>query len=271
MKLKPRKKGSHKGQNGKVLIIGGSEDYVGAPAFVGLAAMAVIRAGADLVTIIAPEKVAWAINCIAPDLMTKKVKCRNFTVKQVSEVLKEAKTVDVVVIGNGIAFTPGAKQFMQKIIRQFVKQNKKLVIDAAALRGVKLQEVSNAVLLPHGGELTELLKNSKLTEKKIQRNLGSNVLVKKGYPKTVILSKTKKAINTTGNAGMTHGGTGDVLAGIIAGLIAQGNDLFISAKIGCYVNGKSADNLFKKQGLGYVANDLVSEIPFVLKKFQKIK
>lgn len=264
--LKKRSKYSHKGQNGRVLIIGGSEDYIGAPAFVGLTAMAVLRGGADLVTIAAPEKVAWAINCIAPDLMTRKIKCKNFTSNNVNEVVKLAKTADVVVIGNGISFTPGAKQFIQRTIKKL--RGKKMVIDAAALRVIRVQDVSNSVLLPHGGELTELLNNSRLEEKQLQKKLGNNVLVKKGHPRTAIMTKTKKTINTTGNAGMTHGGTGDVLAGIIAALIAQGNNLYTSAKMGAYVNGKAADNLKKKFGYGYIASDLILEIPLLLKKYQ---
>lgn len=148
--LKPRKRVSHKGQNGHVLVIGGSEDYIGAPALVGMAALAVLRSGADLVTVAAPAKVAWAINCISPDIITKKI----------------------------------------------------------------------------------------------------------------------QYTNTTGNAGMTHGGTGDVLAGIIAGLVAQGNDLLTSARVATYANGKAAELLHKKRGFGYLASDLVQALPIILKRFQ---
>jgi len=268
IRLKPRKKNSHKGQNGKVLIIGGSEHYVGAPALVGMAAMAVLRSGADLVTVAAPAKVAWAINCISPDLITKKIACANFTPKNVQEVLKLTKDADVIEIGNGIAFTPGAKEFMQRIIAKF---NKPLVLDAAALRVVRMQQLKNAVLLPHAKELKALLANSRIKEKDLQKNLGTNVLIKKGHPKTIIMSRTKTETNTTGNAGMTHGGTGDVLAGIVAGLISQGNDPFIACCAAAYANGKAADILYKQKGFGYLASDLVNMMPFMLKQFQKFK
>ena len=115
--LKPRSKFSHKGQNGKVLVIGGSVDYPGSPTFVGMTAMTVIRAGADLVVVAAPEKVAWAINCVAPDLITRKIKGDNFTPSNVKDVLKFCEWADVVTIGNGIAFTKGAKEFMQQTIK----------------------------------------------------------------------------------------------------------------------------------------------------------
>ncbi len=264
--LLPRKKTSHKGDNGTVLIIGGSEDYIGAPALVGMAALAVLRSGADLVAVAAPAKVAWAINCIAPDIITRKIKCRNFTPRNANEVVKLAEKADVVEIGNGIAFTPEAKEFMQQVLW---KIKKPLVIDAAALRVIRLQDVKNSILLPHAKELEALLKNSRLTESEIPKNLGSNVLVKKGHPETATISKNKIAYNRTGNAGMTHGGTGDVLAGIVAALVAQGNNLFTSAVAATYVNGKAADLLYRKKGFGYIASDLVEAIPLVLRKFQR--
>ncbi len=271
MKLKPRSTTSHKGQNGTVLVVGGSEDYIGAPTLVGLSALATLRAGADLVTVAAPSKVAWAINCISPDLITRKIACTNFTARNVPSVFALAKTVDVVEIGNGIAFTPGAAHFMKQLISKLVRLGKPLVLDAAALRVIRIQDVRNAVLLPHGGEYATLLRNSRLTDRNVQKHLGSNVLVKKGHPRTAILSSTKKKMVSAGNAGMTHGGTGDVLAGIITGLIAQGNDALAAAQIGVHVNGKTADALYKKMGFGYLASDLVSTFPLFLKKFQRLK
>ncbi len=264
--LKPRKKSSHKGDNGTVLVIGGSEDYVGAPALVGMGALAVLRSGADLVTVAAPEKVAWAINSLSPDLITKKIKCANFSPKDVPEVLELASKADIVEIGNGIAFTPGAREFMKQFIAQY---HRPMIIDAAALRVIRLEDVSGCVLLPHAMELKSLLENSNIREKELQMHLGSNVLVKKGHPVTEIISKDKKVVSSTGNAGMTHGGTGDVLAGIVAGLMAQGNEAFVSACAGVFVNGKVGDLLRKKMGFGYLASDLVVKLPDVLKKFQR--
>jgi NAD(P)H-hydrate epimerase len=264
--LKQRRKTSHKGDNGTVLVIGGSEDYIGAPALVGMAALAVLRSGADLVTVAAPEKVAWEINSISPDLITKKIKCANFTPKNVTEILELANKADVVEIGNGIAFTPGAKEFMQQVI---MGVSRPMVIDAAALRVIRVQDMIYSVMLPHAKEFDALLENSGLDMRNLQANLGANVLVRKGHPKTEIISKDKIAVNTSGNAGMTHGGVGDVLAGITAGLIAQGNELFHAARAAAYVNGIAADMLYREKGFGYLASDLVGVIPSVLKKFQR--
>lgn len=269
MMLKSRKRTSHKGQNGHVLVVGGSVDYTGAPTFVGQAALAVLRSGADLVTIAAPEKVAWAINKISPDLITKKLPGNLLTPLHLAEVMRLARNADVVVVGNGIGMRPMTRLFVNTLVRRI---DKPIIIDADALKMVRLQDVKRAVLTPHGGEWKTLLENSGLTgksAKQIQSLLKDNVLVLKGHPKTQIVSKTKVATNTTGNAGMTHGGTGDVLAGIIAGLIAQGNDAFTSAKVATYVNGKIGELLYKKMGFGYLASDMVKQIPFVLKKFQR--
>ncbi|OYT32632.1 NAD(P)H-hydrate dehydratase [Candidatus Woesearchaeota archaeon ex4484_78] len=267
IKLKPRKKGSHKGQNGIVLVIGGSEDYIGAPVFVGLAALAVLRTGADLVYVAAPEKTAWAINCLSPDLITIKLKGKFLSLKNLKKCLELAKKADCIVIGNGIGRNPQTKRF----VLQFLKKNKKpVIIDADALRMVNLKNVSNAVLTPHAGELKDLLKNSNLTLNTLQKNLKNNIIVIKGHPRTLIISKTKKAVNTTGHPGMTHGGSGDVLAGIIAGLIAQGNEMFNACRIATYINGKAGESLAKRFGVGYLASDLVLEIPKLLKRFQKI-
>jgi len=86
--LPTRKKQSHKGQNGKVLVIGGSRDYVGAVALAGLAAL---RSGADWVTIAAPEKVGYAINAISPDLVVKKYKGDDFCVNRAKDILNWKK------------------------------------------------------------------------------------------------------------------------------------------------------------------------------------
>jgi NAD(P)H-hydrate epimerase len=268
--LKPRKKTSHKGDNGRVLVIGGSVDYVGAPTFVGQAALAVLRSGADLVTIAAPENVAWAINCISPDLITHKLPGDWLQPKHLPAVLKLAQHADVVVVGNGIGLRPQTRQFVKQLLK---KLEKPVIIDADALKIIRLQDVRHAVLTPHAGEWLALLANSKLRDKTlafIQKTLKDNVLVLKGHPRTQIVVKNKIAENTAGNAGMTHGGTGDVLAGIIAGLMAQGNDAFTSCKTAAFINGAIGELLYETMGFGYLASDMVKEIPFVLKKYQKL-
>jgi NAD(P)H-hydrate epimerase len=258
-----RKKDSHKGDNGRVLIIGGSEEYIGALALAGLAAL---RAGCDIVTVAAPEKVAWAVNCLSPDLMTHKVKCSYFTEKNAIEILGIAEKFDVVLIGNGIGLK--SKQFIKKVI---TKIKKPLIIDADAIKSISINDANNSIITPHKKELEILLKNSRYSNilktkssrlmiKKLQKIIGSNILLIKGRVDT-ILSKDRVILNRTGNAGMTKAGTGDVLAGLCAGFLAQSKDPLKSAAAAAWINGYAGDLLMKrKKGPVFLASDIVEEI-----------
>src|SRR3989344_3862748 len=112
--MSKRKPNSHKGDNGEVLVVGGSEDYVGAVALAGLAAF---RAGVDWVTIAAPEKVARAISCLSANLITKKLKGSFFSSKHLKEVLKLSEKHDVVLIGNGIGLRKETVGFVKGFIK----------------------------------------------------------------------------------------------------------------------------------------------------------
>lgn len=270
-KLMERKKTSHKGENGRALIIGGSEEYVGAVALAGLAAL---RSGCDVVTIAAPEKVAWTINRFAPDLITHKIRGRNFTIKNAKEMVKFADRFDAILIGNGI--TRKADKFCQ----YFIKKSSKLkVVDADALKSMSLKDFHNCILTPHETELEMLLVNSnkdfllpKLRESNakekaeiLQGNIryflqNDNVLLVKGAT-DLILSRNKIAFNRTGNQGMTKAGTGDVLAGLITGFLAKTKDQFKSAVAGAYINGYVGDQLLKKRkGYTFIASDIVEDL-----------
>src|SRR3989344_9680797 len=231
IKIPERKKESHKGDNGLVLAVGGSEEFVGAITLSGLAAL---RSGADLVKIIAPEKVAWAINAYCPDLMTIKLKEKFFEPAHFGIIKKEMEKFDVLLIGNGI----GLKKETKKFCKHAISKIKKLkVIDADAIKSISMDGCENSIITPHSKELEIFLANSKInktTIKKIinEKNIAkkakliksinqkfldkNNIILLKGKI-DVIISKDKIIYNKTGNAGMTKGGTGDVLAGLCAG------------------------------------------------------
>ncbi|MBU0460632.1 MAG: NAD(P)H-hydrate dehydratase [Nanoarchaeota archaeon] len=270
-KLMERKKTSHKGENGRALIIGGSEDYVGAVTLAGLSAL---RSGCDVVTIAAPEKVAWIANQYSPDLITHKVKGKNFTIKNAKEMVKFSDRYDAVLIGNGI--TRKADKFCQ----YFIKKSPKLkVVDADALKSMSFKDFSNSVLTPHETELEMMLINShkdfllpKLKQSNakekaeiLQGNLryflqNNNVLLLKGAT-DIIISRNKVAFSRTGNQGMTKAGTGDVLAGLVVGFLAKTKDLFKSAVAGSYINGFVGDQLLKKKkGYSFIASDLLEDL-----------
>ncbi len=281
-KLMERKKTSHKGENGKALIIGGSEDYVGAVTLAGLSAL---RTGCDIVTVAAPEKVAWIVNRYTPDLITKKIKGKNFTIKNAKEMVKYADRFDAILLGNGI--TRKADKFCQ----YFIKKSQKLkVVDADALKSMSFKDFNNSVLTPHEAELEMMLINShkefllpklkKANAKEkaeiLQGNLryflqNNNVLLLKGST-DIIISRNKIAYNRTGNQGMTKAGTGDVLAGLVIGFLANTKELFKSAVAAAYINGYVGDQLLKKKkGYSFIASDIVEDLDKIKKVIKKDK
>ncbi|MBS3123802.1 NAD(P)H-hydrate dehydratase [Candidatus Woesearchaeota archaeon] len=281
-KLMERKKTSHKGENGYALVIGGSEEYVGAVILSGLGAL---RAGCDSVTVAAPEKVAWTINRYSPDLITTKIKGSAFSVKSAKEMVKLAERFDAVLIGNGLT------RKADKFSHYFIKKSSKLkVIDADALKGLSFKDFSNAILTPNEAELEMMLVNSgkefllpklKIANAKekaeiLQGNLryflqNNNILLVKG-PTDLIISRNKIAYNRTGNQGMTKAGTGDVLAGLVVGFLAKTKDMFKSAAAASYINGFVGDMLLKKKkGYSFIASDILEDIELLSKSINKGK
>ncbi len=257
--LKKRRSGSHKGENGRLLIIGGSEDYAGASALAGLAAL---RTGCDIVVIAAPEKAAWAINCMSPDLITKKIRGKEFKKRHVKEMLKLAEDFDAVLIGNGIG------RRSDDFVKEFVKKVKKeMVIDADAIKALSLKYIEDSIITPHRKEFDILLKNSKIDEKELQDNVGSNVVLLKGKVDKIV-KKGKIFYNKTGNSSMTVGGTGDVLAGLCAGFLSQGYTKEKSACYAAYLNGKVGDEISKNKGYSLIASDIIASD--IIKDFKKI-
>ena len=234
------KSNSYKGQNGEVLVIGGSEDYVGCLVLAGLAAL---RTGIDWITIAAPEKVAWAISCLSSDLIAKKCKGKHFTLKNYKNIIGLVKDHDSILIGNGIGQKADTKKFIKKLVRNIKNP---LVIDADGIKAISLKDVDNAVLTPHKKEFEILLKNTGIHEKDLRKHIRNNIIVKKGKV-DLIITKDKVFENNTGNEGMSKAGTGDVLAGIAAGFLAQGLSLEQAAINAAYINGKTGDYLKKEK------------------------
>ena len=146
--------------------------------------------------------------------------------------------------------------------------DKKIVIDAGALQMIELEWITNRpnfVLTPHAREFEDLFGMSSTNENvlKISKKLNT-IILRKGV-EDIACKSDNCVIIKGGNAGMTKGGTGDVLAGLIAALATK-NDLFLATQIGSYVNKKSGEKLFEKVGYFFNASDLVGEIPKVLKE-----
>jgi len=262
-----RERREHKGQNGKVLVVGGSRDLVGAPA---LAALAALRTGVDLSVVAAPSTVAWTINNYSPDLITKKINGDYFTYDNAAEIVEMSPKFDCVLIGSGLGLEPSTMDFVKEVVERLPRPK---VIDADAVKVIQKAEYNNAVLTPHAKEF-EIL-----TEEVLPKEVEGRGAVAKLYARKdriillkgavdVITDGEKVYYNKTGNSGMTVGGTGDVLAGITAGLIAQGAGLLEAAQAAAYISGSIGDKLMKKKGFGFTASDMVELIPEFVKKLK---
>lgn len=258
LRLPVRSPNSKKGDFGRVLLIGGSNDYVGAVALAGIAAL---RSGVDIVTVAAPAKVAWALNTFAPDLITKKFDCQYFDKSNINSVVKFAGEFDAVLIGNGIGRK--SRTFCIEVIRRLSKKNMPLVIDADAIKAISMKDAKNAILTPHKREFETLLENTHIRKLQLQRYIDNNVIIVKGNI-DVIYAKAKVKYNKTGNPAMTVGGTGDILAGLAVGFYALTKDAFNSAIAAAYINGLCGDIVRGEVGEGLIASDMLKKIAIVI-------
>lgn len=254
-----RKPDSHKGDHGRIFVIGGGP-YTGAPA---LAAQAALRTGADLAYVAVPETVASTVQGYAEDLIVEPYQGDQLTSERIDTLLETATHRDVVVIGPGL----GTAEETSSAVRAFLDQyDGKAVIDADALSLVPTIETdATLVCTPHtcefremGGSLPEDLQEREETLEDFASELGHVVLLKGRYD--VISNGEETRINRTGNAGMTVGGTGDVLAGAVGALLATQNP-FDAAAIGAYLTGRAGDKVFEEQGNGLLASDLLAHLP----------
>jgi NAD(P)H-hydrate epimerase len=269
-----RRPDSRKGDNGRVLVVGGSRDYVGAPA---LAALAALRAGCDIVRIAAPEKAAWAINALSPDLITIKLDGEYLKGRHINTIVGAAKGSDAVLVGPGLAVKD--QKLVNSLLSKLSALRIPLVIDADALKLAKIRSLANAIITPHSKEFGLFLAaNSRRLPSDfwdlpdsgkvfwIQRSLDDflakgNIVLLKGQH-DLIVSRERAFISTGGNAGMTVGGTGDILAGLCVGYLAQTKELLESAVMASHNCKRVGDALLRKSnfGFGFISSDFLKEI-----------
>ncbi len=269
--LPKRAKDSYKNLNGKVFIFAGSKTMPGAAV---LCAKAAYQAGAGFVTLAIPSEILPACLKAVPEALFLQIS-KN-PLRQITEYLKKMPH-DVLLIG------PGLTKERAKILLPLLKQtNLPAVIDGDGLNILaqigleKLPKNKEAkyILTPHAGEMKRLLKQD-LTGVKAATLLSEKsgaVSLFKG-PKTKVALGKKIWQNTTGNEGLAKAGSGDTLAGIIAGIYAQllkreqKNAALISALLGVWLHGRSADMAAKKYSkTALMASDICKEIPSVLKE-----
>ena len=266
---KPRSPTAHKGDFGRLLVIGGSEVYSGAPTLVSLGAM---RTGVDIVYLAAPEKTAYAISSMSPDLITIKLEGNNLKPSNMETLKPYLSMVDAVAMGPGLGLNPETAEFVKFCIEEVEKAGKPLLLDADGLKAfAKFKRPLKVplVLTPHAGEyailtgetLPENQEERVLAVQKTAKKLNAVVLVKGKVD--IICDAERVKLNFTGNPGMTVGGTGDVLSGIVGGLMAQHVDPFEAAVAGAFVNGAAGDFVASEIGFHMVATDIIDWIPQV--------
>ncbi len=271
--LPKRKPDSHKGQNGRVLIVGGSIDYYGAPVLAGLGAL---YSGADMVYLYVPECNFEVCRSMYPDFIVRKFADNFLTKESVSEIVEFGKKCDSVLIGPGIGKREESLEAVAEILQHL---HIPTVLDAEAILVLKkinkFPLAQNIVITPHQNEFRNLVdrdivvreddSKSIILLRSISMDLHINVLLK-GRVDYVSSMEGNVETNFTGNAGMTVGGSGDVLAGMTATFLAQGMEPFDAARCSAFLNGRAGDYLAKTKGFCFSASDIAFALPYVIHK-----
>lgn len=268
--LPVRKARSHKGTYGKVLCVAGSVDMAGAAY---LCAYGAYRAGAGLVRVLTPEENRVILQTLLPEAVLTTFDRE----APVSEILAEALDwADVLAVGPGIGKEPWAGELVQQVMRTC---DKPLVLDADGINYLaKVPELLDehkgpVILTPHVGEFSRLTGR---TVSEIAEDVPGNasrfarehscICVLKDAPTAVGAPDGQCWVNTTGNNGMSTGGSGDVLTGIIAGLLGQGTEPITAALLGVWLHGRAGDLAAEKEGTyGLLARHLIEYLPAAMK------
>lgn len=259
--LKPRQRDAHKGDYGHVLVVGGDSGMSGA---IQMAAEAAARIGAGLVSVATRQEHAIAISNSRPELM-----CHG--VKKAADLEELFERATVIVVGPGLGKQSWGKEMLQAVL----STDHKKVIDADGLNllAENPQETPNAVITPHPGEAARLLefedgnqvqRNRFEAINRLQKSYGG-ICVLKGAGTLIKGDDDMVHLCRYGNPGMASGGMGDVLSGVIGGLIAQGLSLLDAAISGVYIHSAAADKAAAQGGeRGLLAMDVVKQLRSVV-------
>ncbi len=251
---------SHKGENGRVLVIGGSKEFHGAP----INSVKAATHFADLVFFSSTRENGKLLEKM-------KLASTDFIALKPKAIEKAVAGVDCVLIGPGLETGAAGKRLVNNLLRKFAHNkdaslNKKFVLDAGALRVVDNHLLNEFVCVtPHTNEFQSLFGAVASPEAcgQMAKRFKCVVLLK-GKTDYIANAEGKLMRNFTGNEGMTKGGTGDVLAGLLAAFACK-NDLFLAACAAAWANGFTGDLLKERKGTGFNASDLVEELPRAVK------
>lgn len=261
-KLPTRSKNSNKGTFGKVLNIAGSKYMTGAAY---LSSVAALKTGAGYVKLASEEDVLKSVSNLAPEVVLAPI-------NKLNEITDE---VDVISIGCGLSTGKKAFDIFKNTIEK--SKNKPLVIDADGLNILSKLEYkfsNNVILTPHPKEASRLLKidldkvleNIELSAKEIAKKYNCNVVLK--THNTIVTDGDNAYKNKSGNSALAKAGSGDVLTGIVSGLLAQKMTPFDAAVLGVYLHGLSGELAAKDLSeYGVLASDTLRYIPFAIKNY----
>ena len=278
--LPPRAPQTHKGDVGHVLLIAGSIGFSGAAA---LCTMGALRIGAGLVTLGLPkslhdpmvEKLTEAMLSPLPE--TGK---GSLSLQAYAPILDLIEKRDVVAIGPGLSQQEETKELIRRLVVKIVKP---LVVDADGLNAIAedvallKKRLLPMIITPHSGEMGRLVKLSSDEVQSDRERIAKEfakmyrvIVVLKGHQTVIASFDGTVAINETGNPGMASGGSGDVLTGMIAGLLAQKLAPFDAARLGVYLHGLAGDLAAKERGeIGLIASDVIDTIPLAIRQYQQ--
>lgn len=269
--VQPRKSTARKGDFGRILVVGGSDVYSGAPALAGLAAL---RTGADLVSIIAPEPVVAAVRSYSPNLMVSSLGTRVLMQESVDSIIEAAASQDVVALGPGLGLDHETVLAVRAIVSELVQMSKPIIMDADGLKALAGSEQclnpDFSVLTPHWGELSILMEKNIGVSSDMANRISMALETAKKYDSVILLKGPidivahpdgRHKLNRTGVPAMSVGGTGDVLSGIVAALLARGHGAFKAASAAAFVSGSAGELAFNDLGDHIMATDCIDRIP----------
>ncbi len=263
-----------RGRNGRVLVIGGGP-YTGAPALAGLAAL---RSGAERATVIAPEVAAEAIRSLSPNLIVRPVGSDRFRPTDVPAMLEEVRATPprAIVIGMGAGASPDTTEALRSVISS-VSPDVPTVVDADGLAALSSTsgeptppQSGGLIATPNVGEFERVFHgpvsgsfDERSAHAERTARAGRFTLVVKGSPD--ILTDGESTVgNDHHHLAMTVGGVGDVLAGVLGSLLAQGVRPFHAARLATYWTGEAGVRAAARRGFGLVATDVIEELPGAL-------
>lgn len=269
-----RDQGGHKGTFGKVYLLGGSVGYTGAPV---LCAGGAVHSGCGLVFLGVPETV-WPIAaarclCAMPHPLAEQD--GRLSAAAETEIRHRAAVCDAVAVGCGLGRSEGS----DALVNALLTLEKPLVLDADGINALaghidtlSCRRGCVTVLTPHDGELARIGGDMTAPREAAAAAFAANhgvYLIRKGHRTVAAAPDGRLAVNTTGNDGMAKGGSGDVLTGLLTGLLAQGMEPFDACCAAVWIHGRAGDMAAEEKGRrGMTPADMIEKLPYALKEVE---